>query len=115
VEKSFNRIKCPVVILIGKLSFSACEDFLVNIYEVPDRPLLIGETTGGSTGAPLVLFKLPNETIARICTLRILYPYSMKPFVNKGISPDIEIKETIEDYINGNDVCLNRAIQSLKY
>jgi carboxyl-terminal processing protease len=114
VEKSFKRINCPVVILTGKMSFSACEDFLVNIYEVPDRPLLIGETTGGSTGAPLVLFNLPNETSARICTLRILYPYSMKPFVNKGISPDIEIKETIEDYINGKDVVLNRAIQSLQ-
>lgn len=114
VEKSFNRINCPVVVLIGKFSFSACEDFLVNIYEVLGRPLLIGETTGGSTGAPLALFNLPNETTARICTLRILYPYSMKLFVNKGISPDIEIKETIEDYINGEDVVLNRALQSFK-
>lgn len=113
VEKSFKRIDCPVVVLISKFTFSACEDFLVNIYELPHRPLLIGEKTGGSTGAPLLLFNLPNETTARICTLRILYPYSMKPFVGTGISPDIEIKEDIEDYLNGEDVVLDRALQSL--
>lgn len=112
VEKSIKRVDFPVVVLISKYSFSACEDFLVNIYEVPGRPLLIGEATGGSTGAPLVLFHLPNKTTARICTLRILFPYSMKPFVGKGISPDIEIKEGIEDYISGEDVVLNRALQS---
>jgi hypothetical protein len=112
VEKSLKRVDFPVVVLIGKYSFSACEDFLVNIYEVPGRPLLIGEPTGGSTGAPLVLRKLPNETTARICTLRALFPYSMKPFVGKGISPDIEIKEGIEDYISGEDVVLNRALKT---
>ncbi|NWJ52757.1 MAG: hypothetical protein HXX14_18030 [Bacteroidetes bacterium] len=112
VEKSLKRVDFPVVVLISRYSFSACEDFLVNIYEVPDRPLLIGEPTGGSTGAPLVLFHLPNKTTARICTLRILFPYSMKPFVGKGISPDIEIKESIEDYISEKDVVLNRALQS---
>jgi len=112
VEKTFKRIGCPVVVLIGTYTFSACEDFLVNIYELPDRPLLIGETTGGSTGAPLVLFNLPNETTARICTYRILFPYSMKQFLGMGISPDIEIKEGIEDYIRDEDVVLNRALQS---
>ncbi len=113
MEKSFKRINCPVVVLISKFTFSSCEDFLVNIYELPHRPLLIGEKTGGSTGAPLVLFNLPNETTARICTVRILFPYSMKPFVGTGISPDIEVKEDIEDYISGEDVVLNRALQSL--
>jgi carboxyl-terminal processing protease len=113
VEKSFKRVECPVVILIGNFTFSACEDFLVNIYEVPNRPLMIGDKTGGSSGAPLVLSNLPNETSARICTLRELFPYSMKPFVGTGISPDIEIKEGIEDYLSGEDVVLNRALQAL--
>lgn len=112
VEKSFKRFEFPVAILIGKYTFSASEDFLVNMYEVPGRPLLVGEATGGSTGAPLVLFNLPNETTARICTLRILFPYNMKPFVGKGISPDIEIKEGLEDYISGEDVVLNRALKT---
>ena len=112
VERAIKKIPCPVVILIGKFSLSACEDFLVNIYETSNRPLLIGEETGGSTGAPLVIFGLPNKTVVRICTLRILYPYSLKPFVNKGISPDIEIKETFDDYLTGKDKVLERALKT---
>jgi C-terminal processing protease CtpA/Prc len=111
VEKSFKRIECPSVILIGNFTFSAAEDFLVNIYEVPNRPLMIGDKTGGSSGAPLVLSNLPNETMVRLCTLRELFPYSMKPFVGMGISPDIEVTEDIDDYISGEDVVLKRAVQ----
>ncbi|HHH52353.1 MAG TPA: hypothetical protein ENK91_01730, partial [Bacteroidetes bacterium] len=75
VEDSIYRIKVPVVILIGRYTFSAAEDFLVNIYEVPNRPVLIGEETGGSTGSPLVISGLPGNGYARICTRRICYPY----------------------------------------
>jgi len=113
VEKSLKRIECPVVILIGIYTFSACEDFLVNIYELPDRPVLIGEKTAGSTGAPLVLYSLPNEPLARISTLRILFPLSMKPFVNMGIAPDIEIKESFEDYLLFEDIVQDKALQTL--
>lgn len=110
--KTIEPIQCPVAILIGPYSFSACEDFLVNIYEVPGRPIFIGEETAGSTGAPLVI-ELPHEALARICTLRILYPYSLKPFVGKGIMPDIEVKPTINDHLKGVDVVIRRAMEVL--
>lgn len=111
-DKNIQPIQCPVVILIGPYSFSACEDFLINIYEMPERPLLIGEETGGSTGAPLVI-TLPHEAVARICTLRALYPYSMKPFVGHGILPDIEVKSTINDCLKGIDVVMQKALDIL--
>ena len=114
VSDTIKRIKCPVVILIGRYTFSAAEDFLVNIYEVPGRPILIGEETGGSSGAPLVIRGFPGGIGARICTLRECYPISGKPFVNSGVKPDIEIKQTIEDYLIGKDVVLERAISELK-
>lgn len=113
VSDTLNRIKCPVVILIGRFTFSAAEDFLVNIYEVPDRPKLIGEETGGSTGSPLVVPGLPGGGYARICTRRICYPISGKRFVNGGVKPDIEVKQTIDDYLNGKDVVLIRAIEEI--
>jgi len=112
IENEIKRINCPVVILIGNYSFSACEDFLVNIYEVPNRPILIGEETGGSTGAPLVISNLPNKTLVRICTLRILFPYSLKPFVNEGIHPDIIVKENFEDFLLGKDKVLENALKT---
>lgn len=112
VKSGIKPFGCPIVILIGKFSFSACEDFLVNIYDVPNRPLLIGESTGGSTGAPL-LVPLPHDAMARLCTVRILYPYTMKPFVGNGIKPDIEVKQSIDDYLNGYDIVMAKAKEDL--
>jgi hypothetical protein len=114
VSDSIRRIKCPVVILIGRYTFSAAEDFLVNISEVPGRPKLIGEETGGSSGAPLLIPGMPGGLGVRICTLRESYPISGKPFVNSGVKPDIEVRQTIEDYLKGKDIVLERAIEELK-
>jgi len=113
VPDSIKRINCPTVILIGRFTFSAAEDFLVNIYEVPNRPKIIGEETGGSTGSPLVVSGLPGGGYARICTRRICYPVSEKRFVNSGVKPDIEIKQTIDDYLNDKDVVLEKAIEEI--
>jgi len=114
VPDTLKRIICPTVILIGRYTFSAAEDFLVNIYEVPGRPLFIGAETGGSTGSPLVVDGLPGGGYARICTRRICFPYSSKPFVNSGIRPDIEVQTTITDYLRQKDMVLERAISELK-
>lgn len=112
VPKEIKRPACPVVVLMDNYSFSACEDFLINIYEMPDRPMLIGEESAGSTGAPLVI-ELPHGAVARICTIRALYPYSMKPFVG-GVTPDIEVVPTLEEYLSGTDVAKERAIEVVK-
>ncbi len=114
VPDTLKRIKCATTILVGRYTFSAAEDFLVNIFEVPDRPKIIGEETGGSTGSPLVVSGLPSGGYARICTRRICYPISKKRFVNSGVKPDIEVKQTINDYLNGIDVVLERAIEEMK-
>ena len=110
--KGLKALNCPVAILIDNGSFSACEDFLINIYEMPNRPILIGEETAGSTGAPLVV-ELPHEALARICTIRPLFPYSMKPFLGKGIVPDIEIIPTLNDCLTGKDIVMQKAIDIL--
>ncbi len=114
IQDSIKKIEVPVVILIGRYTFSAAEDFLVNLYEMKERPLFIGEETGGSTGSPLVISNLPGGGYARICTKRIKFPYSKNAFVNQGISPDIVIKNTIDDYLEGRDAVLNKAINIIK-
>jgi C-terminal processing protease CtpA/Prc len=113
VSDTLKRIACPVVILIGRYTFSAAEDFLVNIYELPGRPTLIGEETGGSTGSPLVVNGLPGEGYGRICTRRICFPLSGKRFVNSGIKPDIEVKQTIDDYLQHRDAALESSLRFL--
>ncbi len=113
VSDTIKRIDCPTAILISRFTFSAAEDFLVNIYEVPGRPIIIGEETGGSTGSPLVVPGLPGDGYARICTRRICYPISGKRFVNSGIKPDIEVKQTIDNYLKGNDLILKKAVEEV--
>ncbi len=108
-KEGIKYIKCPVAILIDNSCFSACEDFLINIYEVPNRPILIGEETAGSTGAPLVI-ELPHEAVARICTIRPLFPYSSEPFVGKGIIPDIETIPDLQEVLQGKDIALEKAV-----
>lgn len=108
-KEGIKYIKCPVAILIDNSCFSACEDFLINIYEVPNRPILIGEETAGSTGAPLVI-ELPHEAVARVCTIRPLFPYSSEPFVGKGIIPDIETIPDLQEVLQGKDIALEKAV-----
>lgn len=112
ISDTINRITVPAVILIGRYTFSAAEDFLINMYEVPGRPLFIGSETGGSTGSPLVI-PMPGDGYGRLCTRRVCFPQSMKPFLNKGISPDIIIEQTLDDYLSGKDVVLEKAVQVL--
>lgn len=113
IPDTLLRWGIPTVILIGEHTFSAAEDFLVNIYETSGRPLLIGTTTGGSTGSPLVIENLPHGGCARLCTRRILFPYSHKPFVGKGIRPDIEVVISFDDFCQGIDSPLEKAIEIL--
>jgi hypothetical protein len=113
VSDTLKRIKNPTIILIGRFTFSAAEDFLVNIFEVPNRPKFIGEETAGSTGSPLVLPGFPGGGYARICTRRICYPLTETRFVNSGVKPDIEVKTSIEDYLHEKDVVLERAVKEL--
>lgn len=114
IPDSIKRITIPTVILISRFTFSAAEDLLVNLYEVPNRPIFIGESTGGSTGSPLVISNFPGNGYGRICTRRICFPYSGKPFIGEGINPDFIIKPTLQDYLDGKDIVLEKAIGVLK-
>ncbi len=106
-------LKCPVVILTGPMTASAAETFLIRIYEMPERPLILGQQSAGTTGAPLVL-DLPHNACVRICTRCQLFPISGWPFVNESIRPDIEIVPEADDFMTGYDRVLQSALDILK-
>ena len=106
-------VGCPVIILTGQYTASACETFLIGVVEHADRPLVVGGRTQGSTGAPLVL-DLPHGAWARICTISHTFPVSGREFVNEGIEPDVEISPTVDDYLNGYDRCMDYALKKIK-
>jgi C-terminal processing protease CtpA/Prc len=88
-----------MAVLISGRTCSAAEDFLIVLKERKDRPVFIGRPTMGSTGSPLVLDKFPENGVAKVCTRRVLFPYSQKPF-NEGIVPDILVDYTLYEYLN---------------
>lgn len=114
VDNSIKKFDMPIAVLISNKTCSAAEDFLIMLYERPDRPLFIGQPSFGSTGVPLVLWDWPDENngFARICSRRVLFPYSMKPF-DKGIEPDILVEYTFEEYMSGVDKDIEVAVTEI--
>lgn len=114
IPDSIRRFECPVVILTSTWTVSAAEDFLIMLYERPDRPKFIGSPTFGSTGAPLVIWDWPiQNSYARICARKVLYPYSLKAF-DAGIIPDIWVKPTFEEYMSGRDMDMEAAVKEIQ-
>ena len=102
----------PMVVLIGSITCSAAEDFLLALkLHFPDRCTLIGMPTSGSTGAPFVRqFPEYNYLFYKICTRAPLVPDKM--FEN-GIQPDIYFEETVEDFLSKEDKIIEIAKETI--
>lgn len=106
-----QRIIVPTAILTSNWTASAAEDFL--IYADKQKHMVkIGEKTFGSTGQPLSV-ELVGGFGAFICTKHDMYADG-REFVGVGVIPDIEVKPTLKDYFERNDVVLNTAVAHLK-
>jgi len=104
------KIIIPTVVLIGHMTCSAAEEFL--LFLDPMKQIVkMGENSNGSNGQPLY-FDLPGGGSARICTQRCAYTDGRK-YVGCGVKPDIEVKRTIDDLINNRDGALDEAVKYL--
>jgi C-terminal processing protease CtpA/Prc len=101
----------PTVLLLGHNTASAAEDFLI-LADNQKHMTKIGAHSFGSTGQPY-LFDLPGGGLARVCTKKDTYPDG-REFVGYGIKPDIEVKQTLDDYIQKRDPVLQKALEYLK-
>ncbi len=113
IPDSIRRFDVPMVVLTSTMTVSAAEDFLIILYERPDRPLFIGQPSFGSTGSPLMVWGWPDNGMARICARRVLFPYSMKPFT-EGIRPDIQVDYTFDELMSGKDKDVEVAVQEIQ-
>ncbi|MDD3038463.1 S41 family peptidase [Bacteroides sp.] len=111
IKKNLPLFTKPLYILISEITYSAAEDLLITLkLHYPDRAILVGTPTGGSTGAPLVKF-LSDGTLYRICTRAPLLPPAL---MNNGIIPDYYYEKIIKDYIEGTDEVFNYIKQLYK-
>ncbi len=59
------------------------------------------------------MMDLPGGGSARISTKRDFYPDG-REFIGRGVQPDIEVKPTVEAFLNDRDEALERALAELK-
>ncbi len=101
----------PVIVLTGKLTASAAEDFTMQ-FDAIRRGKLIGQPTAGTTGQPF-FYTLPGGGTLRICIRKDTYPDG-REFVGVGIQPTIVVTEKAEAVRKGEDLVLQRAMEELK-
>lgn len=111
VPDSGRKIEAPVVVLFGRNTGSAAEDFLIFADKL-EQFTYVGEPTNGSTGQPLFINNLPGGGSARICTKRDTYPDG-RDFVGVGVQPDVFVQGTVQSLIDGSDPMLAKAVAVL--
>lgn len=101
-----ERLRVPVVVLQDHGSFSAAEDFVVLVRDLP-HVTTVGRHTGGATGQPL-FFRLPGGGSARIATVR-----DRGVRAGRGYAPEVPVEVTVDDVRSGRDAALERAVEIL--
>lgn len=101
----------PMVVLINEGSASASE-ILAGALKDNQNITLIGEKSFGK-GTVQELINLPHGSSVKVTVAKWLTP-SGEYIMEKGISPDIEVKMTADDYKNDKDPQLDKALEVLK-
>jgi len=106
-----KRYAGPVAVLTGPGTNSSAEDFLVPL-KYSKRAVLVGEKTAGSSGNPISV-ALPWGGMFRVVSLKDMFPDGQE-FVGIGISPDVEVRPTQQDLLQGTDPVLQKGIEVIR-
>lgn len=100
------------VVLLNEGSASASEILAGALKENRDNVMIIGQTSFGK-GSVQELVPLSDDTALKITIAKWLTP-SGEQINKRGITPDVEVEITKEDYEDERDPQLDRAISILK-
>jgi carboxyl-terminal processing protease len=100
------------VVLINEGSASASEILAGALKENRDNVTLVGKKSFGK-GSVQELISLPGNTAAKITVAKWLTPKGNQ-INEKGISPDVEIDLSLDDFKNDRDPQMDRALELLK-
>ena len=104
-----NWVKKPVVVLTNRSCFSATNDFVCIMKQLPNV-VVIGDQTGGGGGLPMNS-ELPNGWMVRYSACP-MYDANMQN-IEFGISPDIKVDMSRADMDKGIDTIIETAIKYL--
>jgi C-terminal processing protease CtpA/Prc len=103
--------------LINGGSFSASCILSSNL-KGSGRALFVGEETGGAFNGTVAgimpVVTLPESKLNLRLGLALIQPHYKTEIVGRGIFPDVSIKPTLQDRINGNDPELNWVLDDIK-
>lgn len=103
-DARFNFYK-PVVVLTNRHCYSAANDF-VNVMKQLPNVTIIGDKTGGGSGLPFSS-ELPNGWSVRFSSSPSFGPQMNQ--IEFGIAPDIKVDMTKEDVLKGLDTIIEKA------
>jgi carboxyl-terminal processing protease len=107
-EKSYRK---PVVALTSPYCFSACDTFTAALRS-HRLATIVGERTGGGTGAALVFDLAVSGHQFRYSTIRGLTSDG-QAIEGAGTEPEVVIEPTVEERVSGKDLQLVRALEVL--
>ena len=99
----------PIVVLFNRGSFSATNNFVSIMKQLPNVTI-IGDTTGGGCGLPFTS-ELPNGWSVRFSAAVIRDAEGN--ITEFGVAPDIKVDMTEADRLSGHDTILDTAISHL--
>jgi peptidase S41-like protein len=112
IEPNKPRIKCKTALLIGNGSLSATETFIA-IYKQHKLGNIVGSASAGTNGNINTYRNLPGGYTFTFTGMKVLN-YDDSQFHLLGIAPDVEIKASLDDIIEGRDVVLDEAMKLMR-
>ena len=106
-----GKLDGPVVVLMNESTISAAEDFIDVMKQYTDA-VFVGTSTAGTSGQPLC-GTLESGGFYRICTRRCI-AQNGEDIYNRGFTPDIRIRPTVEEFAAGRDVVFEKGLEVLK-
>ena len=103
------RFTRPVILLVGRGSWSSTESFVSAMRELP-HVTVVGDTTGGGSGNP-ALFALRGGWGVSVSRW-VEYTAQMEIIEGRGIAPDVALPVSPEAVAEGRDDTLDAALDA---
>jgi C-terminal processing protease CtpA/Prc len=104
------RYRGKLIVLVDATNSSATFQF-ANTVQANKLGVLVGSPTGGNlrgiNGGAFFFLRLPASGLE--ADLPVIGTFPATPQPDRGLTPDIEVSDTIDDVTNGRDAVLSRA------
>jgi hypothetical protein len=108
VDRAGTHFGGRVYVLANRRSFSSAEDFVLAMRAIPGV-LIVGDTTGGASGGPIVR-ELANGWTYQLSEW-IEYTSDFVGIERVGLAPSVFVKGSATDSVHGTDAVLERTLR----